>query len=247
VPERPAAAFARLRLLPDSVVLQGLHALKHALRFGADIRVAVSDRLPSLMTLAEEMAPDLTGQLAQLVQPVSAADFVALSGRPLPSPVLSLAVRRPADPSRIALPSAEPVILLEQPRHAGNAGAVVRVAAAAGARAVLLTGDLDPWSPAVLRAAAGLQFAVDVAVVGDVPASSRALIALDPGGELLDPAVLSGGPILIFGGERHGVSRPLLERADRVLRLPMRERVSSLNLATSVAAVLYAWRLARRR
>jgi tRNA G18 (ribose-2'-O)-methylase SpoU len=32
-------------------------------------------------------------------------------------------------------------------------------------------------------------------------------------------------------------------RADAVVRLPMREGVSSLNLATAVAAVLYAWRL----
>jgi TrmH family RNA methyltransferase len=243
--EAPAETFTRLRGQPDSVVLEGLHALKHALRFDADVRVAVSDRLPQLLALAEQLAPDLRSRLAGLVQPVSAAEFAALTGRPLGSPVLALARRRPVDIDRIWPAGPDPVVLLERPRHAGNAGAVVRVAAAAGARAVLITGELDPWSPPVLRSAAGLQFAVDVGQVLDVPATNRQLIALDPEGALLDPRLLAGGPILIFGGERHGISRSLLERADRVFRLPMRAQVSSLNLATSVSAVLYAWRLLR--
>ena len=49
--------------------------------------------------------------------------------------------------------------------------------------------------------------------------------------------------MLVFGTERAGLSDAMKARADRVVALPMREGVSSLNLATSVAAVLYAWRL----
>ena len=49
--------------------------------------------------------------------------------------------------------------------------------------------------------------------------------------------------ILAFGTERHGLSDAILCRADLRLGIPMREGVSSLNLATAVAAVLYSGRV----
>ncbi|HMS31271.1 MAG TPA: TrmH family RNA methyltransferase, partial [Candidatus Saccharibacteria bacterium] len=42
--------------------------------------------------------------------------------------------------------------------------------------------------------------------------------------------------------ERHGISPKLLQASDKVVRLPMKAGVSSLNLATSVAATLYSIR-----
>ena len=65
----------------------------------------------------------------------------------------------------------------------GNMGACVRVAAAAGAAAVLTTGDNDPWAPEALRGAAGLHFALPVAAVEGPPAGDRALVAVDPEGD----------------------------------------------------------------
>jgi TrmH family RNA methyltransferase len=113
-------------------------------------------------------------------------------------------------------------------------GAAIRVAAAARAAAVLTTAD--PWHPVAIRGAAGLQFALPVAQVDAVPAG-RPLIAIDPEGEER-PAPRHA--ILAFGSERHGLSEALKQRADARIRIPMREGVSSLNLATAVAAVLYA-------
>ena len=142
-----------------------------------------------------------------------------------------------------------PVILLEDPRDLGNMGACVRVAAAADAAGLLSTGSHDPWHPDALRGAAGLHFALPVARVTDVAAladDGRELVALDPEGEELDPTRLAPRALLAFGSERDGLSDELLARAQRRVRVPMREGVSSLNLATSVAAVLFAWRLARR-
>ncbi len=64
-----------------------------------------------------------------------------------------------------------------------------------------------------------------------------------PSGEGLDPAALPARAVLAFGTERHGLSEALLERADQRLAIPMRAGVSSLNLATAVAAVLFSQRL----
>ncbi len=66
---------------------------------------------------------------------------------------------------------------------------------------------------------------------------------IDPEGERADLRALSPRSVLAFGTERHGLSAGLLERADARLAIPMREGVSSLNLATAVAAVLFARRL----
>jgi TrmH family RNA methyltransferase len=76
-----------------------------------------------------------------------------------------------------------------------------------------------------------------------LPQGGRPLIAIDPEGGRLRPAELPHRSLLAFGSERHGLSEELLERADARLAIPMREGVSSLNLATAVAAVLFARRL----
>jgi TrmH family RNA methyltransferase len=85
-----------------------------------------------------------------------------------------------------------------------------------------------------------------VARLGELPAAGpRPLVALHPEGERLDAAKIPDGAVLAFGAERDGLSPALLARAGRRVAIPMRAGVSSLNLATAVAVVLYAWRLAR--
>ena len=56
------------------------------------------------------------------------------------------------------------------------------------------------------------------------------------------PGEVPARAVLAFGTERHGLSGELLERADGRIAIPMREGVSSLNLATSVAIALFAMR-----
>jgi TrmH family RNA methyltransferase len=134
-------------------------------------------------------------------------------------------------------------VLLEEPRNLGNIGACIRVAAAADAAGVITTGAQDPWHPEVLRGAAGLHFALPVVRIVEPTFDDRRLIAIDPEGDAFDPARLPSRAVLAFGTERHGISEGLLAHSDHRASIPMRTGVSSLNLATSVAAVLFAWRL----
>jgi TrmH family RNA methyltransferase len=111
---------------------------------------------------------------------------------------------------------------------------------------VFTTGSHDPWHPDALRGAAGLHYALPVARLAqgeELDSLDRPLIALDPEGQPLSPQGLPPRALLAFGTERYGLSDELLARADERARIPMRAGVSSLNLATSVAAVLFAWRL----
>lgn len=244
--------FAGARSDPSLALLEGFHALKHALRFGATVELAVTSDPDGLDALAAELAPDLRSRLGALVEVVERARLRELAPH-LPHTGVVAIARRPAfDAAALLAPpppgaDARPLVLLEDPRHLGNVGAVVRVASAADAAGVLTTGERDPWDPAALRGAAGLHFALPVGRVEvEAVGAARPLVALDPDGEPLRGVAdqIPPGAILAFGTERHGLSDALLARADLRLRIDMRPGVSSLNLATAVSAVLFAQRLA---
>jgi RNA methyltransferase, TrmH family len=237
--------FRRARRDPGLVVLEGFHALKHAMRFGADILEVVAIQPDEIAELTRELAPDLADTLPRLAAPIPSELLASLAPQAPRTGVMAIA-RRPAIDLSLTLTRdlSAPIVLLEDPRNMGNVGACVRVAAAAGAAAVLSTGRNDPWHADAVRGAAGLHFALPVARVSQIPTGDRPLVAIDPDGQKLRPRDLPPGAILAFGTERYGLSDDVLAAADSRLRIPMREGVSSLNLATSVAAVLFSRPLA---
>lgn len=248
----------RARRDHDLAVIEGFHALKHALRFDAEVLEVLCTEPEQLDRLAADLAPDLGGRLRALAHPVEPAIFEQLAPRAARTGVIALAKRPHHDLEAILEdPAPAPIVLLEQPRDLGNAGACIRVAAAAQAAAVIVTGRHDPWHPDAIRGAAGLHYALPVLwsegvpsggqrpLAGhDIPAGGkRPLVALDPEGEELDLRELPPRAMLAFGSERQGLSQALLDQAALRVRIPMRSGVSSLNLATSVSAVLFAIRL----
>jgi TrmH family RNA methyltransferase len=231
------AEVAHARRTPGVVVLEGFHAIKHAVRFGAEILGAWTAEPEALEELRQRLAADVHFS-------VKLVDAEALKAVVPRGQVVAVA-RRPSqpDPDTI-LAGPGRVVLLEDPRHLGNLGAAVRVAAAAGAAAVMTTGRQNPWHPDALRGGAGRHFALPVHHLRAVRTGGRELVALDPEGEPFHPVDFPSAAILAFGAERTGLSDELLSMADRRLALPMTPGVSSLNLATAVAATLYALRLA---
>ncbi|MFJ9341430.1 TrmH family RNA methyltransferase [Streptomyces sp. NPDC101733] len=222
----------------DVVVLDGFHALKHALRFGAGVELVVADDPDSVRALARELAPDVAPELDRLLRQGPLAELLP---RVHPTGVAALAPRPATAPTG---PRRAPVVLLDNPRNLGNVGAVVRLAAGFGADAVLTRGDLDPWHPNVVRAGAGLHYATTVGRLGpgdldELPPGP--VYALDPEGEDIRALALPDDAVLAFGSERHGISPELRARADHLVSLPMRPQVSSYNLATSVAMTLFHW------
>jgi TrmH family RNA methyltransferase len=227
----------RARRAREFVVLEGFHAIKHALRFGGEVLGIWTADPSELEALRVRLAPDLQIQ-AEVV------DVEALK-QVVPRAQVVAVARRPAQPDPdTVLAGPGHVVLLEDPRHLGNLGAVVRVAAAAGAAGVMTTGRQDPWHPDALRGSAGLHFALPVHHLRAVRTGERELVALDPDGEPLSPRELPDASVLAFGTERDGLSDDLLAQATRRIALPMSPGVSSLNLATAVAATLYALKLA---
>lgn len=245
----PDDAVRAWREIADaSVLLDGFHAIKHALRFGALIPSALTSDRAAVLALADELAPDVKDALDALLVPVPDASLRALVPRLHPTGVAALAVR----PSRAAnldalarLPRSAPVVVLDDPRNLGNAGAVIRLAAGFGATGVVTTGTLDPWHPTVVRGGAGLHFATAVERMDVSELPPGPVFALDAEGEDIRGLKLPDDALLAFGSERSGLSAQLRERADHLVSLPMRPQVSSYNLATSVGMTLFHWSAGR--
>ncbi|WP_367130086.1 MULTISPECIES: TrmH family RNA methyltransferase [Streptomyces] len=229
---------------PDAVLLDGFHALKHALRFGADVPLAVTSDKAAALALAEALADDLTGTLAERLIEIPAEALRELVPRIHPTGVAALAVRRGRRANLDTLsraPRKAPVVVLDNPRNLGNVGAVIRLAAGFGATGVVTTGDVDPWHPNAVRAGAGLHYATAVERLPLPELPPGPLYALDPEGDDIRSLTLPDDALIAFGSERHGISPELRERATRLVALPMRPQVSSYNLATSVAMALFHW------
>ena len=240
------ALLRRARRDPALVLLEGLHALKHAVRFGAVPRAVASPDPAALSALLARLAPDVAATVDAAVVGVDAETWRGLTdGRPLPSPCLAVVDRPTVTPADV-LARRGRVLLLEAPRHLGNVGAVVRVAAAAELAGVIVAGGIDPWHPTAVRSAAGLHLATAVAragttagILADVRAAGRPLVGLDPDGTALDATELAPDAVVALGTERGGLSPELRSAAVVRVAIPMQDGVSSLNLATAAAVVAY--------
>ena len=236
--------FYNARNDPSLVVIEGFHPLKHAIRFGAELVEAVSPDLYELAVLLAEYAPDLGDDIIGQISAVDDDVFQRLGPVKPPTGVKAIARRPVVDLAGLLEdPAPAPVVLLENPRNLFNIGAAVRAAAAAGAAGVVNTGNLDPWKPAALTSGVGLQFALPVTNSEELPLCGRPLVAVDLGGDALPVFHIPNRALLAFGTERQGLSKELLGVADHRVSIPMENGVSSLNLATSVAVILYHWKL----
>ncbi|MDO5101240.1 MAG: RNA methyltransferase [Eubacteriales bacterium] len=132
----------------------------------------------------------------------------------------------------------------------GNAGTLIRVADAVGADAVIFAGEtVDPQSAKAVRSSAGSIFHLPVAreidedrVISRLRNAGLQIIATAADGEVnLDDAteLLQKPTAWLFGNEAHGLGEHLLAGADHRVRIPIRGRAESLNLATAAAICLY--------
>ena len=237
--------FRGARQDPNLVVLEGFHAIKHAIRFKGELLEILCSPKSAIEQLIASHAPDISEVITNKLELFSPVVFDQLSPIRPPTGVIALARRPRITPGQLMNHSPHaPVILLENLRNLLNIGAAIRVAAAAGAGGVLTTGTQDPWHPAATIAAAGLQFALPVTRADAVPASNRVMIAVDPRGQPLGPnTTLPSHSIIAFGAERVGLSENILKNSDYHISIPMTLGVSSLNLATAVSVILYSWKL----
>jgi TrmH family RNA methyltransferase len=157
----------------------------------------------------------------------------------------------------LRLPASAPLVgILEDVEKPGNLGAVCRSADGAGLDAMIAAvgsvGSVDPWNPNAVRASLGTVFtlALAVATTADVLGWLRAkglrVVAARVDGSVPYTEVDLTGPVaLVLGSEASGLTAEWSGSDVMAVRLPMRGRADSLNVAAAAAILFYEARRQR--
>ncbi|MBQ9959286.1 MAG: RNA methyltransferase [Oscillospiraceae bacterium] len=174
-----------------------------------------------------------------------------LSELKAPQGVFAL-VQRPQAVSVKALCANSRILGLCSLQNPENVGAAIRTAAALGFGGVLLSADCaDAWSPRALRAGAGCQLQVDMAVADDYAAAVASLreagvytmaSALHRDAVQLGSVQRRPQMFIAVGNEGRGLPQDVIDACDDAVVIPMSERAESLNAAAAAAILLWELR-----
>ena len=234
-------------------VLYGLHAVEEALRAGRRrfdhvlvARERRDDRLEYIVQACRQagvrVRTEPRDQLTQTAQTAAHQGIVAVV-RPQEMLALEDLFIGAANSSAARL-----VLALDGVEDPQNLGALLRVADGAGVDGVLLTERRSaPLSPVALKASAGAAEHLRIARVVNLVRALEELkqrnlwvIGLDERGSTdYDQFDLTGDCVLVLGREGAGLHDLTRRTCDHLLRIPMAGGVSSLNVATAGAVVLF--------
>ena len=162
--------------------------------------------------------------------------FDALSDTKAPQDIIAL-FERPS--SRLGdLDRSRLLVALDAVQDPGNAGTIVRLAAAFEAGGVvILPGTAGPFSPKAIRSSAGAALTVPIAITTaeELVSSGLKIYYADAAGSQSFEPPQTG--VLVFGNEGSGVSAAI-RAAGTPIAIAMSDRVESLNVAASAAILL---------
>jgi 23S rRNA (guanosine2251-2'-O)-methyltransferase len=147
------------------------------------------------------------------------------------------------------------IVVLDEIQDTQNFGAIVRSAVAFGATAVMWPEHGSaPLTSATFRASAGAVEHATLVRVSALPSALTSLkergitaIGLDPQAtEPIDKVDLTKGVALVIGAEGKGLRKSVKSACDFLVRLPMTNRLGSLNASVSAAIGLYETARQRR-
>jgi TrmH family RNA methyltransferase len=233
-------------------VVEGPRLLGEALASGAEIETVyldTADATAEHRDLAERCAS--TGARTTVLQPgVLARACDAVTPQPIAGVVSMVDVALGALQGR----DLRPAVVCVGLQDPGNAGTVLRSAAASGAGAVVFcAGSVDLYSPKTVRSSAGAIF--HVPVVAGLEADEifdelahwglRLVGTASAGGDDYLDVDLVAPAALVFGSESSGLPAGLEVRLDQRVTIPMSAGVESINVA--MAASVLCFEAARQR
>jgi len=195
----------------------------------------------------EDWSGDL-GQFDCQVRKLTNQQFSSISNTHTPQGIIAV-VKLPADTYSSDLPP-EPgsrILLLENIQDPGNTGTLLRTAAALGfSGALLSTQTADPFSPKAVQATAGsvlslwirrnagyLQMAASLKKMG------YEIMAADVGGSSHVEFSCNSKLVIALGSEGCGLTQEMVQIAGCRFRIPITDKVESLNVAVSGAIAMF--------
>ena len=245
-PSVKAARALHLRKERDETGLflaEGLKIVTEAIELGRTPRLLLHSADAADHPLLRRAA-----SLARETVEVTAAILAKISRRDNPQTVLGIFEQAFTPLASIEPGAARCWVALQAVRDPGNLGTILRTADAAGCGGVILVGDCcDPYSVEAVRATMGSIFAVTIA-----KASVEAFMAWRNGwpgsvvGALLSATMdfraadYRAPSLILMGNEQAGLPPELAGVCDTAVKIPMRGRADSLNLAVATGLMIYA-------
>jgi TrmH family RNA methyltransferase len=180
---------------------------------------------------------------------VSEGVLESLADKENPQGIVAIVNQKTALLESLSANTISKAVALVAPQDPGNVGTILRSLDAVGGDALfLLDGGVDLFHPSVVRASMGTIFWKPVvkATFEDFIAWARQhlyqLIGTSAHAEIDYQKIklIEMKSILVLGNEQKGLSKDQLEACDLAVKIPMRGRASSLNLAVAAGVLLYS-------
>ncbi len=143
------------------------------------------------------------------------------------------------------------LIALERPKDPGNLGTIIRTLDSVGGKGIILLEEAcDPFSVEAIRASMGSSFSVKIAraniddfIAWKTKNEFKLVGTSLKGSNLHTKTNMGEKTILLMGNEQSGIDDNLASNCDALIKLPMKGRADSLNLAIATGVCLYEiWR-----
>ena len=241
----------KARLESGTFLVEGIHHVGEAIEAGWDVESILY--APDLLT--STFARELIARLGTKPQPVSAHVMESLADKDNPQGILAIVRQkqtRIGDLRRSTRPGAGQIrfaAALVSPQDPGNVGTILRTLDAVSADALfLLDGGVELYHPTVVRSSMGTIFWKPVVqtTFGEFLSWARdgkyQLIGSSAHGDVDYQTLVPQTPwVLVLGNEQKGLSTAQADACDVAVSLPMKGRVSSLNLAVAAGILLYQY------
>ncbi|MBQ1368907.1 MAG: 23S rRNA (guanosine(2251)-2'-O)-methyltransferase RlmB [Firmicutes bacterium] len=231
-------------------ILAGRNAVFEAIKAGRSIekiyvqKGASGGSLPAILRMAQKMRiqvqqtdreklDEMSSENHQgIIAVVSAAEYASVED----------IIQRAKDAQEAPF-----ILVCESIQDPHNLGAMIRTAEACGVHGLVISKHhAVGLSDAVAKTAAGALEYMPVAKVSSVAKFIDELkkegfwiVCADMDGQSMYEADLTGPTALIIGGEHEGITRLVKEKADHVIRIPMRGTVNSLNASVAAGVLMY--------
>jgi TrmH family RNA methyltransferase len=239
----------KARLESGTFLVEGIHHIGEAVEAGWDVDLILYS--PELLT--STFARDLIARLGTKPQPVSTAVMESLADKDNPQGILAIVRQKQiqiGDVKHSSVPGAQQIkyaAALVSPQDPGNVGTILRTLDAVGADALfLLDGGVEQYHPTVVRSSMGTIFWKPVIQTsfGEFVEWARngnyQLIGTSAHGDVHYQTLVPQAPwILVLGNEQKGLTPAQTNACDVAVSVPMKGRVSSLNLAVAAGVLLY--------
>lgn len=230
-------------------LVEGIHHVGEAIEAGWEVESILYS--PDLLT--SSFATDLVSRHASRSQPVSAEVMESLAGKENPQGIIAIVRQKDLQFSEIQQLTAS--VALVSPQDPGNVGTILRTLDAIGGDALFLLdsqngmgGSVELYHPTVVRASMGTIFWKPVIqasfedFIQWVRKGGYQLIGTSAHGDVDYQTLIPKTPwVLVLGNEQKGLSLEQMKACDVIVSMPMKGRVSSLNLAVAAGVLLYQY------